>query len=167
MSAWPNRYERCKNCGCDADHRPYGSRGYCSRCFYLIRRIENVKAWDRTRPETLRGIDKLVAAGLDDDFEFVRKDFVRQAKARLSCLRVRQMRRNGELEVEGLDIEHKLGKLLRFLRPKAAYPQNASDINHHFNSDERRILYGLLDDLEEHLPWKGFSLDIRKARGKP
>jgi hypothetical protein len=88
----------------------------------------------------------------------------------LSCLRVRQMRRNGELPVEALDIEHKLGKLLHFLRPKAEYPQNASHINRHFNSDERRILYGLLDDIEEHVPWRGFLLTkawsaIRKARG--
>jgi len=156
MAAWPIRHESCANCKCSAGYRPYGGRGYCSRCFYLVKLIEDVNAWNRTRSETLRRLDRLVADNLsDDEFEIVRKDFVRQAKARLFCLHVRQMRRNGELAVEGLEIEHKLGKLLSFLRPKAEYPRHATHIGTHFG-EERRVLYGLLDDIEEHVPWRGF-----------
>jgi hypothetical protein len=43
------------------------------------------------------------------------------------------------------------------LRPKALYPRNASYINRHFNKEERRVLYGLLDEIEDHIPWKGIA----------
>jgi hypothetical protein len=138
----------------------------------LVKLIEDVNAWDRARPETLRGIDRGVAKGLSKhEFQIVQRNFVRQAKQRLSYLRAREMMRSGAIPIAPLTVEGKLARLLSFVRPKAKYPRNATYIAHHFNAQERRILYELLDDIEEHVPWKGFDLieawkQIRRARGE-
>ena len=172
MSAWPERYEQCRNCDCPPEHRAYGGRGYCRLCYYLVRRIELAKNWNRARPETLRGIasgpvvDPVTrkAAGFltdgfsDEEFENLRSEYIRQAKARMRYLRTREDFRSGAQSVDPLDIEYKFARLLHFLRPKAQYPRNASHIARHFNQEQRRVLYGLLDEIEEHMPWEGFIL---------
>ena len=157
--SWPAKYDRCANCGCASERRAYGGRGHCQTCYCLVKRIEEICVWDRNRPETL----SFPATGLpdnltDQEFEIARKEFVRQAKRRMGYLRVREEMRTGLRPVEPLDIEHKLGTLLHFVRPKAQSAQNASYIEKHFNEKERCILFGLLDDIEEHMRCRVFSL---------
>jgi hypothetical protein len=133
-----------------------------------VKCIERAKAWDLTRPETLTA----VALGWnDEEFEIVRKEYIRQIRTQMGYLRSREEMRSGVRPVEPLDIEYKFAKLLGFLRPKAQYPRNASYINKHFNGEERRVLYGLLDEIEEHMPWPGISVHdiferIRKEKSK-
>jgi hypothetical protein len=134
-----------------------------------VKRIEQTRAWDRSRPETLRGIPKdgyvdpvsgkplglLTDTFTDAELAICQSEYIRQFQDRLKVLRVREAMRSGTLPVEGLEIEHKFARLLTHLRPKAVYPQNASYIETHFNAEERRVLFGLLDDIEEQVPWQG------------
>ena len=158
--SWPTKYDQCANCGCNPDRRAYGARGHCQTCYYLIKCIERIRAWDRKRPETLSS----PATGLPDNLtknrslKLLWKEFVQQATRRMGYLRVREEMRSGLRPVEALDVEHKLGTLLHFVRPKAQNDQNASYIAKYFNEKERCVLFGLLDDIEEHMRWQGFSL---------
>jgi hypothetical protein len=169
MSPWPDKYQACANCRCDPEDRGYGGRGYCGRCYRLVRLIEKAKVWDHTRPETYGDEPMLdVWKEKHDEFSVAKAEYIRQVKSRLGYLRVRNEFRTGVREVRSLDIEYKLGTLLNFLRPRALYPRNASYINRHFNKEERRVLYGLLDGIEDHIPWKGIVWDdvfeaVRKA----
>jgi hypothetical protein len=91
MSKWPIRYEQCQNCGCDQDRRAYGARGYCSRCYHLVRRIEEIKTWDRTRSETLTSPAQALPRTLtDEEFEIARKELIRQADRHLGYKLIRR-----------------------------------------------------------------------------
>jgi hypothetical protein len=153
---WPEKYQHCANCHCEPEHRSHGGRGHCSRCYRLVKGIETAKAWDQTRPETYDDEPMLdVWKDKHKAFSVAKAEYIRQIKSRLGYLRTRNELRTGIREVTGLTIEYKFATLLRFLRPKALYPRNASYINRHFNEEERRVLYGLLDEIEEHIPWEG------------
>jgi hypothetical protein len=131
--------------------------------------VEKTEAWDRSKPESLSGIPKdgfvdadtgkrlgLVTDNFtDDEFAACQAEYIRQFKDRLKTLRIREAMRSGRLQVDALDIEHKLAGLLALVRPKALYPQHASYIGKHFNAEERRVLFTLLDDIEEQVPWRG------------
>ena len=178
-------YTSCKNCGCEPDIRAHGGRGHCTRCYPLVRRIAEVKAWRRESPETLKGIPKngetnragegfgLITDGFSDEkFEIFRKEHLRQFKKRLGYLRIRQEMRKGIRPVEPLDLEHKFGKLLHFVKSKAQYPHNASYLAAHFDQEHRRVVYGLLDDIEDHIRWHGVSWSdvyerMRESKDKP
>jgi hypothetical protein len=175
MAGWPEDAESCRNCTGSPDRYAHGANGYCSRCCRLLRRIKNVKAWDRHRPYTLKGmIPKdgmfnpavetyrtskrlLTDRYTDDEFEVVRKEYIRQYEARLNLLRYREEVRRLEFPVDALQLEQQFARLLRLIRRKAAYPMNASYLNSHFNETERRVIYALLEEIMEQAPWQGIS----------
>jgi hypothetical protein len=66
-------------------------------------------------------------------------------------------RLNGTAPIEALDIEYQLGRLLRRLRRKALYPQHASYIAKHFDREQMRVLYHLLDEIEDRIPRDGLE----------
>jgi hypothetical protein len=148
-------YESCKNCGCEPAVRAPGSRGYCTRCYPLVTRIAEAKAWNRKSPETLKSMPKHEGNFTEEKFEIFRKECIRQFRDRLGYLRLRQEMRDGVRHVKPLDLEYKFAKLLREIRPKALYPRNASYLAKHFDQEERRVIYGLLDDIEDYVRWKG------------
>lgn len=167
MVDWPSKCDQCKNCGCAPASRPYGARGYCRRCYYLMNLRRKVEGWDQRKRDTLKHIPRkgwvpeagpreLVTDGLsDDEFEVVRREAVGQLNAELRWLRARQNDRIGT--PSGHDIEVKLSRLLRILRPKSEYPKHASYISLNFNKKQLRIIFNLLDDIEERLPWNGLN----------
>ena len=138
---WPRQHKNCANCGCGPKRRSYGSRGYCGRCFYLVKHIERAKKWDLERLDTHR------RAAI--------KRLIRQANSRLQYLRLREDKRCGNLPVDPSDIENKFATIFHKLqRPGIAlsFSQVASYIGKHLKKEERRALYILLDDIEE--PWR-------------
>jgi hypothetical protein len=172
MADWPRHVEACVNCSGEPSRHAYGALGYCNRCYRLIRHIKEIKAWDRSRRETLKRLPKdgmfdpavetyrtsnrlLTDSFTDDEFEICRMEYIRQLKRRLALLHYREKIRRREVEVTPLDIEHKFAELLKLIRPKAQYPQNANCINRHFNEAERWVLFALLEEVIEQAPWKG------------
>jgi hypothetical protein len=111
------------------------------------------------RSETLTSPAQALPRTLtDEEFEIARQELIRQADRHLGYLRLREQMRCGGRTVEPLDVEEKFAALLHFLRPSARYPRNATHISRHFGAEQRRVLYALLDDLEEHVRWNGFGL---------
>jgi hypothetical protein len=169
MASWPIDAEGCRNCTGSPDRYAHGASGYCNRCYRLLRQIERVKRWDRAYPDTLKGIPKsgivdfetgptarLLTDNYDnDEFEIVRQEYIRQYRARLKLLCHREQVRRHEFAVSALQLEEKFGQFLRLIRPRASYPRNASYINDNFNEAERRVIYGLLEEILEQAPWNG------------
>jgi hypothetical protein len=76
-----------KNCTGDRSRYACGARGYCSRCYRVIKRIENIQAWNRSSrdalveavPEPGSGEPAIIYTGLtldtltEEDKEFARK----------------------------------------------------------------------------------------------
>jgi hypothetical protein len=163
VTDWPDHQETCANCTGTPSLYTYGGRGYCNRCYRIIRRIEVVQAWNRRRPETLKGVAKsgmfdadtgestglIIDRLTDEEFEIYRAEIIRQLKVRLSLLHRREEIRRCEVPVDALALEYKFAELLRLVRRKADYPRNASYLNKHFNETERRIIFGLLEEIIE------------------
>jgi hypothetical protein len=171
VTDWPEHREACANCTGTPSLYTYGARGYCNRCYRIIRRIEIVQAWNRSRPETLKGVGKsgmidtatgestgLVTDVLtDEQFEIYRTEIIIQLKRRFSLLQHREEIRRCEVPVDALSLEYKFAELLRLVRRKADYPRNASYLNKHFNETERRVIFGLLEEIIEQDSWRGIE----------
>lgn len=174
MSGWPWAIKACKNCTGGPLHHTYGARGYCNRCYRVIRHIERVKAWDRNRRETLRGIPKssydsavgyrnstvLITDGdiyTDEEFEHCRKRHIDQLEKRLALLLEREKIRRLEVEVTGQHLEEKFSKLLRLIRPSAEYQRYSiyRYLDDKFNEAQRRFIYAQLEEIIEQAPWPG------------
>jgi hypothetical protein len=156
---WPKRHKLCRNCGCDSDRRDYGGNGYCCRCYRLTRRLEAVRHWVKSRSETLKyiplsGNGKLITDRLtDEEFEIFKDECASQLEGHLRRLQVREHRFRGN--VDGLDVEQQLGRILRLIVPKASYPRNDDSIDASFTKDQLGKVYRLLDVIEEAIPWEG------------
>jgi hypothetical protein len=129
----------------------------------MIQAIPALKAWDRAKPRTFDGVPKSAQSDSvrsyfsEEEFEMWRADHIRQAEARLEWLRSREEKRRGEVTVNGADLEQKFTRLLHAVRRKAKLSSKAKCLIEIFNEEQRRALYTLLDEIEEQIPWRGFS----------
>ena len=159
--------DRCRNCGCERWRRPFKRRDCCGKCFYLFEYLRVVERWDLSRPETLRQIglmhrriDGNPVASLQAmsaaDLAVFKASYIGQIRAALDLLRIREAKRRGELRVDGSSIEHKLKDMLKLIQLRDKYERAASRfhglatmLDHTFSPEQCRILYNLLDDIEE------------------
>jgi hypothetical protein len=159
--------DRCRNCGCARLRRPFKRRDCCGKCFYLFQYMRVVGRWDLARPETLRQLGIMVGrtkgvalpsidAMSAEDFAVFKASYLEQIKAALDLLRIREAKRRGELRVDGSSIEHKLKDMLKLIRLRDKYERAASRfhglatmLDHTFSPEQCRILYNMLDDIEE------------------
>jgi len=133
-------------------------------------RIEKLRAWERSRPETTpKGIPTWGRGGrlitdnyTEERFESLRQSCIQQLESRLDLLRRRERIRRYELPVPGYCLEQKLGELLSLvLRRRAEYSRIAYFLTETFTDEQRRIIYALLEQIVEQVPWRGinFSYD--------
>ena len=159
--------DRCRNCGCERWRRPFKRRDCCGKCFYLFEYLRVVERWDLSRPETLRQIGLMhrridgnpvpsLQAMSAADLAVFKASYMEQIKVALDLLRIREAKRRGELRVDGSSIEHKLKDMLKLIQLRDKYERAASRfhglatmLDHTFSPEQCRILYNLLDDIEE------------------
>ena len=159
--------DHCRNCGCARLRRPFKRRDCCGKCFYLFQYIRVVERWDLARPETLRQIGVMtrrmgattlppIQSMSAEDFAVFKASFLEQIKAALDLLRIREAKRRGDLRVDGSSIEHKLKDMLKLIQLRDKYERAASRfhglatmLDDTFSPEQCRILYNLLDDVEE------------------
>ena len=169
MPKWSRLHEACLNCG--TQRRPHYGKGFCKPCYVMIKRIWAAEKWDRRRPETLTSMPSLpmwtrdaIVAGLanrewsPEEFERYRSEYIRQYRERLTSLYRREKRRHQR--VTGWDVEQALRLVHTCIRPKSTshpYHGAARSIEDGFADHQRAIIYGLLLDLIDHVPWKGID----------
>jgi hypothetical protein len=87
-------------------------------------------------------------------------------------MRYREARRRGDQRVDGMDIERALKRIVELLRLKRrrkpeVFHGTATTIDQCFNLEQRRILFELLDDIEDQGYWpiKRAKLKELSSRG--
>lgn len=160
------QYGVCANCG--TERFPLHAKGYCKDCYDLVRRRNQVEAWDMRNPATLKSLPKGGYIGTEDDPDFVRghsrkrlENDLPEIKAktlkgiddRLRRIKVREI--DLARPIDGITIEHMLRNLVK---RAGAKDRNvlygiASEVNNRFDAEERQRLFGWLNEIEESTPW--------------
>jgi hypothetical protein len=160
--------DQCRNCGCGHERRRFKRRDCCGKCFYLFEYLKVVERWDPCRPETLKNVGALrrsvggepvdtLRRMSQADFLILKSSYIRQIKAALHHLKIRETKRRGEARVDGASVEEKLKNILRAVQLRDTYERVAprfnglaSALDTTFSPAQCRFLYNLLDDVEEH-----------------
>jgi hypothetical protein len=135
MSTDPVNKE-CANCG--TTKRALNARQMCGLCHYAWKKLEQA--------------DQDKAHGFE-------RGYKKECQRRLDILRIDEQKRRGP--ISGLDVEHKLISIAR----RAGVRKNklslfrglATLINEEFKPEQKSLMYGLLSDIEEHVPWAGID----------
>lgn len=154
MSAWSRKFGSCRNCG--TLRYPHGGLGYCQRCYPLVKRRVQAEKWDRSAPETLLGYPREGDEALKE-FDSIKCGYVKQLNERLQVLKARERKLAGP--VFGINIEYQLRRIAKLAksRDENLYFGIASSIDDMFQPDQKVFFYGLLNKLEESVPWRGIN----------
>jgi hypothetical protein len=116
--------------------------------------MPSIPPW--TRDAIVAGLDKRSCS--DEEFERYRSELIRQYWVGLTGLR--QLEHSRHERVTGWDIEAQLRLVLSHVRPKATrnpFHGIARSLEDRFDNGQLSIIYGLLLDLVDHIPWKGID----------
>lgn len=128
--------QACANCG--TVRHPLKAKGLCARCYYVHQKLNRAEL--EIHPGLLKG-------------------YRSECQRRLDVIRVDEQRRQGP--ISGLDLERQLCCVAR----RAGVPEKklhifrglATLFNESFNPGQKRLLFGLLSDIEENVPWTGID----------
>jgi hypothetical protein len=153
---------RCQNCGTSPSRRrPFLRKDWCRECFKISKYLKDVEAWKFERPETWKHFPRSCSVPSSpyskEEFLKYKSRLIRELKNELVYLRCREAKRRDARLTDGLTIEKKLGSILDLLRWKVrnrnVFHGIATPIDHCFNQEQRRVLFGLLDDIEDQVYW--------------
>lgn len=152
---WSNKFDKCQNCG--TIRFSHKSKGYCLRCYPLVLRLEKIELWDFNNPKTLKGYPKEPIIYNERDFGIIKPGIMRQIKGRLSDLKYYEQGRN--IEVDGCHMVLIFQHIARVAGSKnKEFLWHREDLfDHNFNQEQMRILYRILLEIEESIPWKGID----------
>jgi hypothetical protein len=166
ISKW-SRHDACLNC--ESRRHPHDRHGYCKRCWPMAALIKRAENWNRQNSDTMKDMPSnpafsrdAIVAGLDrrqwsdEEFERYRSELIRQYRNEMKRLRLREQSR--QIRITGWDIERQLGFVHRYIRPKATrklFYGIGRSMEDRFDKEQRSIIFGLLLDLIDHVPWKG------------
>lgn len=159
--AWSKKHDQCLSCGTrDWSHR---ARGYCSKCYPLIRIKETAEAWDMKNPASLLPcgpvdmelLNYFIQGGM---LGKVRKSIMEQVDARIHLYE----RYNNPGDVEPLHIEllwERIATVTNNVSQRDLFYGSASRYDSNFNRLQRQIIY---KDLLWILINRRFHLDVWK-----
>ena len=155
MNEWSRNFPKCQSCG--TIRFRHTSRGYCTRCYRLIRQLETIDHWDLNEPKTLKGYPRDTIFWRADTLEWMRARRRHSINTHLDYLKTRE----GQLasQVDGLDLEigfNRIAKRCRARKPNM-FRGYSTFFDHNFDPEQKNILFRLLNDIEENLLWEDFS----------
>ena len=166
---WSRFHDACLNCG--TRRTPHEANGYCKRCWPMAERVRRAEKWNRSQPESMKRMQSIprwtrdaIVAGLDrrpwsdEEFERYRSELIRQYRGELTWLR--ELEQSRHERVTGWNVEAQLRFVLSHVCPKATrnpFHGIARNLEDRFDSGQLSIIYGLLLDLVDHVPWKGID----------
>jgi len=85
------------------------------------------------------------------------RGYKKECQRRLDVIRILEQKRKGP--ISGIDVEHELIWVARTAGVRknklSIFRGLATLINEHFKPEQKSVLYGLLSDIEENVPWAG------------
>lgn len=155
MNRWSRDFTKCQSCG--TIRFRHASRGHCTRCYRLIRQLETIERWDLNDPKTLKGYIRDMSAWRPDTLQFVRSRRRHSIRTHLDYLKTREEQLASQ--ADGLDIEYGFNRIARRCgtRKLNLFQGLSTFFDHNFDPEQKNILFRLLNDIEESLPWEDFS----------
>jgi hypothetical protein len=154
-AGWSRKFEKCQQCG--TKRFKHKARGLCTRCYWLVRKLELVSHWNLYDAKSLTGYPTDMMFHDPKTFEKVHSGVAKQIKERLEFL----MRKERKLEgpIYGIDIECQLGRIAQkcHVKNKSMFHGVAGPIDDDFNTKQIKILFELLNEIEEGVPWTGIE----------
>jgi hypothetical protein len=164
LKIWSPKSKQCANCR--TTEHPHRAKGYCKRCYPLQLKLQYLKRWDLSKPETLKGFlhSLLLFVKTQQEVDAFKVDAKNQIKRRLYHLRLGEEKLKGI--IVGIDIEHKLETIARMIAPRSStiYHGVADLIDQNFNDKQKKVIYILLSKIDEALPWKGIRIGQHAAK---
>lgn len=153
MKKWANKYDECQNCGTTRFH--HKAKGFCKRCYNLILKLDQVKRWESTNIRSLRGYP----ASWPYDPDLIRRTknmFISQITKRLAYLKMKENLITDRIPVKGINIEYLLQSIATIVNynNKNIYHGIATGVDHEFDPKQKKILYRLLNNMLENIPWR-------------
>ena len=159
---WARKHQRCINCS--TTRYSHKARGYCTRCYRLVKRIEEIKKWDITNPSSLKNSGNAWVNRNDPKrLERLRRGCIEQIESRLEFLKDREVQISGNEDVEGINIEFQLKRLARIAKANdKVFHGTANLIDWNFSQQQKTLIFSLLNQIEENRPWR---IDFYRAWG--
>jgi len=132
--------------------------GFCKRCYPLQLKLKQIRRWDLSKPESLKGFPNTYRPliGTQKELDGLKIDVSKQIQSDLDSLRRREDKLRGV--ITGIDIEYELEKIARMAlrgRYKFGFYHGIGDfIDHNFNPKQKKFIYSLLNKIDETLPRK-------------
>ena len=150
---WSKKYDKCQQCG--TKRFPQIAKGLCGRCYRLVNKLERVNHWDLSNPDSLKGYPREAGFHKLDTFIQVKEGVAAQIRERLAFLKARELML--ESTIDGIDVEHILRDIARrcHVKNRNLFFGIAGYIDDNFKLGQKKVLYELLNEIEEDIPWKG------------
>jgi len=153
--SWSKKYTECKNCG--TQRFPHKFYGYCIRCYYSAKKLEEIKLWELEQPQTLKGYPRDMIFYNSRNFEKIKKGQLKQYKERLDNIKYSEKMLEGQ--INGQDLEYKIKEVTNLSGVNGAklFFGVANIFDSYFNAKQRKIIYEKLNCITENVRWKGIN----------
>lgn len=158
---WSKKTKFCLSCGTtEWEHK---AKGYCTKCYPFILRIEKVDHWDDSNPTSLIAIDGFSAQDIQfcinqGKFKKAKHEILNQLKRRLAIIKDCVNPEN----VDGLAMEQLLDEFAELILKdtgKNMFHSHAALYDRDLNSEQLSIIY---KDLNSILMRRRFTLNLGK-----
>ena len=145
----------CTNC--QTTRYPTKAHGLCARCYFAQRKIEQADKWSLANLSSLKDYPPSRMYENPAALARVRIAYKKEYQRRLQFLKIIEQKLNGP--IDAVDIEFQLARLAHRAgaRNKNMLHGSACAIGATFGPEQRIFLYGLLNDIEENIQWKGID----------
>ena len=124
--SWSKKYDNCQNC--HTNRFKHVARGYCSRCYRLIRKLEKFDRWNSSDPASIKGFPGNPYFESPDRIERIKAKLRNQTERQLFSIWAKEEKLNNF--VNGTDIEKLLGRIanqcrinvIRYMDPGSSAP---------------------------------------------
>ena len=152
------KHKACINCS--TTRYKHKARGYCLRCYAIVRKIKLIKTWKLSNPKSLKDCPIDVNRFSLDRFAKFKTLYIKELDNQLEHLKVKEEQLFGS--IEGIDIEMQLTHIVSRvkIRNKNLFFHTANSFDHQFDEKQKKIIFQLLNEIIENLP--KMKIDIFK-----
>ena len=153
---WSNKYSQCKNC--NSIRNAHKARGYCKKCYPLVIRLDKVELWNYADKNTLQLFPKDINHLINEKtFNKMKLVATKQLKERLDWLQIRERKLNED--IFGIDLEYAFGRLAKYcgVNKIGLFHSSANTFDHNFSMEQKKIIFGLIDNIEQNIKWRGID----------
>jgi len=153
---WSLKFDNCKNCL--TKRFPHKAKGYCSRCYPLVEKLDEIERWNLGKLETLKNYPKDLIFHNLDIFEKIQKGSLKQYKERLDLLKYNEENCSKSM-IDGIELEHKIRHIADLIgvNGNKLFFGSANLFDHNFNKKQKKILYQLFNTITENVKWEGVN----------